>query len=133
MTQRAPVQSLAPQEGESERMTVRFTTGELDACDEQQWVARLHEALVQQHPALGADAGLQQRLKKAHAHAQALGFRQRGLITQFLVAEAAVPGFYTQPHIDAWLRRPGRPAEDRLAELLGALSDPPEAAEGAPS
>ena len=61
---------------------------------------------------------LPDRLERAYAHAVVLGFTDADAIARFLRYEATAPNFYHQPAIDAWLRRPGQPVEQRFTDVL---------------
>lgn len=81
-------------------------------------VARIHQYIVETHPELASDASLPERLERAYAHAVVLGFTDGDAIARFLRYEARAPNFYRQPAIDAWLRTPGQPVEQRFADVL---------------
>jgi hypothetical protein len=83
--------------------------------------AHIHQHIIDAQPGLAADASLRERLERAYAHAVVLGFTDSGAITQFLRYEAAAPNFYRQPAIDAWLRTPGQPVEQRFADVLARV------------
>jgi len=74
--------------------------------------------IIETHPELAHDASLPDRLERAYAHAVVLGFTDPEAIARFLRYEATAPNFYRQPAIDAWLRRPGLPVEQRFADVL---------------
>ncbi len=78
----------------------------------------IRQHIIDIHPELAHDASLPDRLERAHAHAVDLGFTDAGAIARFLHYEATAPNFYRQPAIDAWLRRPGQPVEQRFADVL---------------
>lgn len=78
----------------------------------------VRQYIIDIHPELAHDASLPDRLERAHAHAVALGFTDADVIARFLRYEATAPNFYRQPAIDAWLRRPGQPVEQRFADVL---------------
>lgn len=81
-------------------------------------LAQVHQQIVAAHPELAGDASLPARLERAYAHAMVLGFTDGDAITRFLRYEATAPNFYHQPAIDAWLRTPGQPVEQRFADVL---------------
>jgi hypothetical protein len=74
--------------------------------------------IIESHPELADDASLPERLERAYAHGVVLGFTDPEAIARFLRYEATAPNFYRQPAIDAWLRRPGLPVEQRFADVL---------------
>jgi hypothetical protein len=81
-------------------------------------LALIRQHIIDSHPALAHDATLPERLERAYAHAVVLGFTDADAIARFLRYEATAPNFYRQPAIDAWLRRPGLPVEQRFADVL---------------
>jgi hypothetical protein len=81
-------------------------------------LADIRQQIIDAHPELAKDASLPDRLERAYAHAVVLGFTDGDAIARFLRYEATAPNFYHQPAIDAWLRRPGLPVEQRFAEVL---------------
>jgi hypothetical protein len=58
---------------------------------------------------------------RAYEHAVVLGFTDGDAIARFLRYEASAPNFYRQPAIDAWLKTPGQPVEQRFAEVLARV------------
>lgn len=90
----------------------------LDELEKLQYVDEVRKRIVLEFPDMAADAGLKARLETAYRHAVAIGFVNGGPITQFLYYEAFAPGFYREPGIDAWLRKPGQTVERRFADLL---------------
>ena len=80
--------------------------------------AQVLQHIIEAHPELAHDASLPDRLERAYAHAVVLGFTDGEAIARFLRYEATAPNFYRQPAIDAWLRRPGQPVEQRFADVL---------------
>ncbi len=78
----------------------------------------IRQHIIDIHPELACDASLPDRLERAYAHAVVLGFTDLDAIARFLRYEATAPNFYRQPAIDAWLRRPGQPVEERFADVL---------------
>lgn len=90
----------------------------LDELEKLQYVDEVRKRIVAEFPDLGADEGLRARLQAAYRHAVSLGFVNGGPITQFLYYEAFAPGFYKEPGIDAWMRKPGQSVEQRFADLL---------------
>lgn len=90
----------------------------LDLLEKRQYIKQVCKNIVREHPELASDRGLPDRLERAYAHAVALGFTDGGAITQFLYYEAFAPNFYREPAIDAWLRKPGRPVEQRFADMI---------------
>jgi hypothetical protein len=78
----------------------------------------IRQHIIDIHPELACDASLPDRLERAYAHAVVLGFTDADVIVRFLRYEATAPNFYRQPAIDAWLRRPGQPVEQRFADVL---------------
>lgn len=85
---------------------------------EENQLTQLHQQILDAHPELAADASLPERLERAYAHTVELGFTDGGAIARFLRYEATAPNFYRQPAIDAWLRAPGQPVEQRFADVL---------------
>lgn len=81
-------------------------------------VAEIRQHIIDTYPELAHDASLPERLERAYAHAVVLGFTDGDALRRFLHYEATVPNFYHQPAIDAWLRRPGQPVEQRFADVL---------------
>ena len=81
-------------------------------------LAQICQDIIDIHPELALDASLPDRLERAYAHAVVLGFTDLDAIARFLRYEATAPNFYRQPAIDAWLRRPGQPVEQRFADVL---------------
>jgi hypothetical protein len=81
-------------------------------------LADIRQHIIDIHPELVHDASLPDRLERAYAHAVVLGFADADVIARFLRYEATAPNFYRQPAIDAWLRRPGQPVEQRFADVL---------------
>ncbi|EEF23406.1 conserved hypothetical protein [Ricinus communis] len=81
-------------------------------------LSEIRQHIIDIHPELALDASLPDRLERAHAHAVMLGFTDVDAIARFLRYEATAPNFYRQPAIDAWLRRPGQPVEQRFADVL---------------
>lgn len=94
----------------------------LDELEKLQYVDEVHKRIGSEFPELVADEGLKARLKTAYRHAVALGFVNGGPITQFLYYEAFAPGFYKEPGIDAWLRKPGHTVEQRFGDLLQVVN-----------
>ena len=94
----------------------------LDELEKLQYVGEVRKRIVSEFPELAADEGFKARLEAAYRHAVAIGFVNGGPITQFLYYEAFAPGFYKQPGIDAWLRRPGQTVEQRFADLLQVVN-----------
>jgi hypothetical protein len=81
-------------------------------------LAEVCQHIIETNPGLAGDASLPERLERAYAYAVALGFTDGDAITRFLRYEAIAPNFYRQPAIDAWLRAPGQPVEQRFADVL---------------
>lgn len=81
-------------------------------------LSEIRQHIIDIHPELALDASLPDRLERAYAHAVDLGFTDIDAIARFLRYEATAPNFYRQPAIDAWLRRPGQPVEQRFADVL---------------
>lgn len=90
----------------------------LDVLEKHQYVKEVCKNIVKEHPELASDRSLADRLERAYAHVVGLGFADGGAITQFLYYEAFAPNFYRQPAVDAWLRKPGRPVEQRFADMI---------------
>jgi len=90
----------------------------LDLLEKRQYIKEVNKNIIQEHPELGGDGSLPDRLERAYARAVDLGFTDGGAITQFLYYEAFAPNFYHQPAIDAWLRKPGQPVEQRFADMI---------------
>lgn len=86
------------------------------------FVGRVRAELVAQFPELAGDIGLEERLHLAHDRALGFGLESAQARTQFLYQEAFVPGFYEQPAVTAWLRRPGASPEQRWRDFV-ALAD----------
>jgi hypothetical protein len=84
-------------------------------------LAHLRQHIIEAHPELASDASLPDRLERAYAHAVVLGFTDFEAIARFLRYEATAPNFYRQPAIDAWLRAPGQPVEQRFADVLARV------------
>jgi hypothetical protein len=93
----------------------------LDRLEKLQYLDEVRKNIVGEYPELGNDRSLKDRIERAYAHAVTLGFTDGGAITQFLYYEAFAPNFYRQPAIDAWLRKPERPVEQRFADLLAQM------------
>jgi hypothetical protein len=91
---------------------------QLDLLEKRQYIKEVYKNIVKEHPELAGDRSLPDRLERAYAHAVGLGLTDGGAITQFLYYEAFAPNFYRQPAIDAWLRKPGRPVEQRFADMI---------------
>jgi hypothetical protein len=85
------------------------------------YVDRIHDDITTETPEQN-EPQLRQRLYAAYDHAIALGLHSPGILTQFLYFEAAAPGFYKHPAVDAWLRKPGAPAEQRWTDLLAIIN-----------
>lgn len=81
-------------------------------------LSEIRQTIIDVRPELAHDASLPDRLERAYAHAVVLGFTDLDAIARFLRYEATAPNFYRQPAIDAWLRRPGQPVEQRFADVL---------------
>ncbi len=94
---------------------------QLAHLEDEQFVAEVRRGIVEEYAELKEDDSLLGRLDAAHLHAQELGFTERPVLTQFLYTEAFAPGFYKQPAIDTWLRRPGQRVEERFADLLAVM------------
>jgi hypothetical protein len=105
----------ARQENGRSAMTDRGDT--MDEPDDNLF-ARIYETIIETNPGLAGDATLTERLERAYAHAVVLGFTDFEAIARFLRYEATAPNFYRQPAIDAWLRAPGQPVEQRFADVL---------------
>lgn len=88
-------------------------------------LARICQTIIETNPALVGDASLPERLERAYAHAVVLGFTDFEAIARFLRYEATAPNFYRQPAIDAWLRAPGQPVEQRFADVLMRVKSVP--------
>lgn len=86
------------------------------------FVGRVRAEIIERFPELRADEGLHQRLLVAHDAALGHGLESARARTQFLYQEAFAPGFYEQPAMASWLRRPGASAEQRWADFR-ALAD----------
>ena len=102
---------------------LKLTQQQLDRLGELeqlQYVEEVRKLAIAQQPELAADAGLSDRLERAYRDGRDLGLQQGDAMTQFLYLEALTPGFYRQPPIGAWLARPGRSPEQRLADLMSA-------------
>jgi hypothetical protein len=84
-------------------------------------LARICQTIIETNPGLAGDASLPERLERAYAHAVVLGFTDGAAIARFLRYEATAPNFYRQPAIDAWLRAPGQPVEQRFADVLARV------------
>jgi len=82
---------------------------------------RFRQHIIEGHPELAGDATLVERLERAYAYAVVVGFTDFEAIARFLRYEATAPNFYRQPAIDAWLRAPGQPVEERFAEVLARV------------
>lgn len=93
----------------------------LDELEKSQYVQQVHANIIGDFPELATDQGLLPRLQTAYQRAVALGFTEGGAITQFLHHEAFAPGFHKNPAIDAWLRKPGRPVEQRWSDLIEVM------------
>ena len=91
---------------------------QLDLLEKRQYIKDVYKNIIQEHPELAGDRSLPDRLERAYAYAVDLGFTDGGAITQFLYYEAFAPNFYRQPSIDAWLRKPGQPVEQRFADMI---------------
>ena len=81
-------------------------------------LADIRQQIIEAHPDLAKDDTLPERLERAYAHTVVLGFTDTDAVARFLRYEATAPNFYRQPAIDAWLRRPGQPVEQRFADVL---------------
>ena len=84
-------------------------------------LAPIRQHIIEAHPELAGDATLAERLERAYAYAVAVGFTDFEAVARFLRYEATAPNFYRQPAIDAWLRAPGQPVEQRFAEVLARV------------
>jgi hypothetical protein len=85
------------------------------------YVDRVYDDIVAEHPEQDVKQ-LRQRLYGAYDYAVALGLHSPELLTQFLYYEAAAPGLYAAPVVDAWLRKPGATAEQRWADLVAVIN-----------
>jgi hypothetical protein len=92
----------------------------MPAPDDDQ-LGRLRHDILAANPALAGDTSLPERLEHAYVHALELGFTDAAAIARFLHYEAFAPRFYRQPAIDAWLRMPGLPVEQRFADVLARV------------
>jgi hypothetical protein len=96
-------------------------TGDIMHEPDDKLLARVRQHIIDAHPALAGDGSLPDRLARAYEHAVVLGFTDGDAIARFLRYEASAPNFYRQPAIDAWLRMPGQPVEQRFAEVLARV------------
>jgi len=102
---------------------LRLSTGQLrhlEQLEGNDFLVQVRDAIVQDIPSLKDDP-LLPRLQTANAHAGELGLSDQAALTQFLYTEAIAPDFYLDPQIDAWLRKPGQPVEQRLNDLLATM------------
>ena len=90
----------------------------LCASDERNFVATIRDDIILDDPTLANDPTLLDRLVAAYKEAKTLGFQQDKELGEFLQMEAEIPGFYRVKPIASWLRKPGRPVEDRFDDLM---------------
>lgn len=93
---------------------------QLALLEARSYVDRVYNTIVAEQPEQDI-LQLHDRLYQAYDHALKLGFRDSASLTQCLYFEAAAPEFYKEPAIDAWLRKPGAPVEQRWADLIATL------------
>lgn len=93
---------------------------QLAVLEARAYVDRIYNDIITETPEQN-EPQLRHRLYEAYDHAVALGLRSPGILTQFLYFEAAAPGFYKQAAVDAWLRKPGAPAEQRWTDLNAVI------------
>lgn len=94
---------------------------QLHAGEQEDFVRRVHVDLVRKFPEIASKPGLADRLQEANRHALELGLSEPGARTQFLHQAAWTPGFYLAPAVNAWLSKPGVPAEQRWKDFMALL------------
>lgn len=94
---------------------------QLHAGEQEDFVRRVHVDLVRKFPEIASKPGLAERLQEANRHALELGLSESGVRTQFLHQAAWAPGFYLAPAVNAWLSKPGVPAEQRWKDFMALL------------
>ncbi|MBO1014426.1 hypothetical protein IPU70_12765 [Achromobacter sp. SD115] len=92
----------------------------LCAIDAKGFVQGVMRDILRDYPGL-AEAGLSARLATALSQARALGIDEDANLVEFLWTEALVPGFYKQPGFLAWIRKPGRPADQRFHDYMQVM------------
>lgn len=85
------------------------------------FVERVQTEIVEKFPEFAAVEGLSARLNAAHGQALKWGLESGKSRTQFLYQEAFAPGFYKAPAIEAWINRPGAPAEQRWRDFMALV------------
>ncbi len=85
------------------------------------FVERVRVEIVEKFPELAAVEDLSARLNAAHDQALQWGLESGQARTQFLYQEAFAPGFYKAPAIEAWINRPGAPAEQRWRDFMALV------------
>ncbi|MEN5065898.1 hypothetical protein [Achromobacter aegrifaciens] len=104
-------------------MVLEFTPQQvagLCAIDAKGFLHGVEQDILRDYPGL-AEAGLSERLATALAQARALGIDDDANLVDFLRTEALVPGFYEQPGFLAWIRKPGRPADQRFHDYMQVM------------
>jgi hypothetical protein len=96
-------------------------TGDIMHEPDENQLAQFQQQIIETHPELAGDGSLPDRLERAYAHAMVLGFTDGDAIARFLRYEVSAPNFYRQPAIDAWLRTPGQPVEQRFADVMARV------------
>lgn len=94
---------------------------QLHAGEQEDFVRRVHVDLVRKFPEMASKPGLAERLQESNRHALELGLSESGARTQFLHQAAWAPGFYLAPAVNAWLSKPGVPAEQRWKDFMALL------------
>lgn len=93
----------------------------LSTLDGHDFVMAIRDSIVLEHPQLGDDPALLDRLAQAYVEAERIGLVQHELLAEFLRLEAKAPGFYQQSAIAKWLRKRGASTDDRFRDLLDVL------------
>lgn len=83
-------------------------------CD--QFMATRHDAL--DHP---GKAAVLERMQGAHDAAARLGFTSTPHIVHLMYLAADAPGIYSDPLVEAYLRKPGVTPEQRFDDLLAVM------------
>ncbi len=94
---------------------------DLVVSDGRVFVTAVRDSVVSTTPALGDDPGLFDRLVQAYDEARRIGLIEDDLLAEFLFLEIEAPGFYRQPAIVNWLKKPGASIDDRFRDLLDML------------
>jgi len=104
-------------------MELEFTPQQVEglcAIDAKGFVQTVKQDILRDYPGI-ASAGLTERLAAALAQARALGIEEDENLVDFLRTEALVPGFYKQPGLRRWMKKPGRPADQRFHDFMQVM------------